>query len=464
MPVPKQAGDPVVGGTINQTGTFVLRAERVGRETLLARIVQLVAAAQRSRAPVQRLADAVAARFVPAVIAIAMVTYLAWLALGPEPRWAHALVSAVAVLVIACPCALGLATPMSIMIGVGRGAQAGVLVKDAEALELLGAAQTVCLDKTGTLTEGRPAVTQVVAADGAAGPADRAGDELLRAAAALEQPSEHPLAAAVVRAARERGLAAGAVEQFQATPGGGVSGRLAGRPWLLGSADWLRAQGVTGLDGPPAALAGLQSRGQTIIGLAGDGRLAGWLALADPLKATTAEAVRELHALGLQIILLTGDAPDAARAVARELGLDDVRARLTPADKHAAVRALRDAGRRVIMAGDGINDAPALAAADVGVAMGHGTDIAMHSAGVTLVKGDLRGLVKAIRLSHAVRRNIRQNLFFAFAYNSLGIPLAAGALYPFCGLLLSPVLAGAAMSASDLCVVGNALRLRRLRL
>ena len=473
VPAPKQAGDQVAGGTINQTGTFVLQAERVGRETLLARIVQMVAAAQRSRAPAQRLADRVAAVFVPTVIGIAVLTCGLWFWLGPEPRWANALVSAVAVLVIACPCALGLATPMSIMIGVGRGAQAGVLVKDAEALELLGRADTLCVDKTGTLTEGKPSVTRILVSETREGsPAPRAAavrftkkeDEILGIAAALEQHSEHPLAAAVVRAARERGLPPGDAEHFLATPGGGVAGLVAGHALLIGREDWLRAQGVAGLDDQREAIEELNRQGQTIIGIARDSRLAGWIALADPIKATTPEALRDLHRLGLKIILLTGDAEAAARTVARELGLDEVNARVTPADKLKIIQQLRAAGHRVVMAGDGINDAPALAAADVGVAMGTGTDIAMQSAGLTLVKGDLRGLVKAIRLSRAVRRNIRQNLFFAFAYNALGIPLAAGALYPFCGLLLSPVIAGAAMSFSDLSVVGNALRLRRLRL
>ncbi len=474
LPIPKQAGDKVTGGTLNQTGAFVMRAEKVGRETLLAHIVQMVAQAQRSRAPVQRLADRVAAVFVPVVVGIAALTFLLWIVCGPEPRWANALVCAVAVLVIACPCALGLATPMSIMIGVGRGAQAGVLVKDAEALELLGGADTLCLDKTGTLTEGRPAVIKILVSDlwtgppvpraGREVPPTKAEDEVLGRAAALEQHSEHPLADAVVRAARQHGLANDNAEHFHATPGGGIEGIVAGQAILVGNESWLAERGVAGLNARQDEIAALHRRGQTTIGVAVAGQLAGWIALADPIKPTTAEAVRELHQLGLKIVMLTGDVAATAQTVAQELGIDEVHARVTPAEKHRVVQELRAAGRRVAMAGDGINDAPALAAAEVGIAMGNGTDIAMQSAGVTLVKGDLRGLVKAIRLSRAVRRNIRQNLFFAFAYNTLGIPLAAGALYPLCGLLLSPVLAGAAMSCSDLCVVGNALRLRGLRL
>jgi len=480
LPVSKQAGDPVTGGTLNQTGAFVMRAEKVGRETLLAHIVQMVAQAQRSRAPVQRLADRVAAVFVPAVVSIAALTLLLWLFFGPEPRWANALVCAVAVLVISCPCALGLATPMSIMIGVGRGAQDGILVREAAALETLGIVDTLAVDKTGTLTEGKPEVTQILTSELWAGlpaprtsPNENAGleappttkeNDILGIAAALEQHSEHPLAAAVVRAARQRGLAVGDAGQFQATPGGGIEGQVAGQAVLVGNESWLAERGVAGLGARQAEIAALHERGQITIGVAVAGRLAGWIAAADPIKATTAEAIRELHRLGLKIVMLTGDIAATAQTVARELGIDEVRARVTPAEKHRVVQELRAAGRRVAMAGDGINDAPALAAAEVGIAMGHGTDIAMQSAGITLVKGDLRGLVKAIHLSRAVRRNIRQNLFFAFAYNAIGIPLAAGALYPLTGTLLSPVLAGAAMSFSDVSVVGNALRLRRARL
>ena len=480
VPAPKQAGDKVTGGTVNQTGAFVMRAEKVGRETLLARIVQLVAQAQRSRAPVQRLADRVAAVFVPAVVGIAALTFLVWLGFGPEPRWANALVCAVAVLVIACPCALGLATPMSIMIGVGRGAQEGILVKNAEALELLGIADTLAVDKTGTLTEGKPKVTQIYSADVGAAKSCRDKDtdvdrrnvlrllpeeeRILQLAAALEQHSEHPLAAAIVQAAKERGLPVGDAEDFHATPGGGIEGTIAGQNILIGSENWLAERGVTGLDARQVETVALHQRGETTIGVAVDGRLAGWIAAADPIKPTTAEAIRELHRRGLKIVMLTGDIEATAQTVARELGIDEVRARVTPAEKHRVIQELRAAGRRVVMAGDGINDAPALAAAEVGVAMGHGTDIAMQSAGLTLVKGDLRGLVRAIHLSRAVRRNIRQNLFFAFAYNLIGIPLAAGVLYPLTGTLLSPVLAGAAMSFSDVSVVGNALRLRGVRL
>lgn len=474
LPVPKQTGDKVTGGTLNQTGAFVMRADKVGRETLLARIVQLVAQAQRSRAPVQRLADRVAAVFVPAVVGIAVLTFLVWLMLGPEPRWANALVCAVTVLVIACPCALGLATPMSIMIGVGRGAQEGILVKDAEALELLGVANTLAIDKTGTLTEGKPEVTQILVSElWAELPTLRAErkiqptqaeNEILGFAAALEQHSEHPLAAAVVRAARQHGLTMGSAKNFHATPGGGIAGDVMHQAVLVGSASWLAERGVAGLDARQDEIAALHQRGQTTVGVAVAGRLTGWIAAADPIKATAAEAIRELHRLGLKIVMLTGDIEATAQTVARKLGLDDVRARMTPAEKYRVIQELRATGRRVAMAGDGINDAPALAAAEVGIAMGNGTDVAIQSAGITLVKGDLRGLVRAIHLSRAVRRNIRQNLCFAFAYNLIGIPLAAGVLYPLTGTLLSPVLAGAAMSFSDISVVGNALRLRHTRL
>lgn len=459
LPVTKRKDDRVTGGTLNQTGAFTMRAEKVGRETLLARIVQMVAQAQRSRAPVQRLADRVAAVFVPVVVSIAALTFILWVAFGPEPRLANAIVCAVAVLVIACPCALGLATPMSIMIGVGRGAQDGILVREAAALETLGLVDTLAVDKTGTLTEGRPEVTQLLPAQTTLNE-----NQLLQFAAALEQHSEHPLASAVLRAARQRGLKLSTAENFHATPGGGIEGNVAGQAVLIGSECWLAERGVSGLDGRRAEITALHLRGQTTIGVAVAGQLAGWIAAADPIKATTAEALRELHRLGLRLVMLTGDSVATAQTVAKELGIDEVRARVTPTEKHRVVQELRSAGRRVAMAGDGINDAPALAAAEVGIAMGNGTDIAMQSASITLVKGDLRGLVKAIHLSHAVRRNIRQNLFFAFAYNAIGIPLAAGALYPFTGTLLSPVLAGAAMSFSDLSVVGNALRLRRTRL
>ena len=481
LPVSKRDGDKVTGGTLNQTGAFVMRAEKVGRETLLARIVQMVAQAQRSRAPVQRLADRVAAVFVPVVVSIAALTFIIWLTVGPEPRLANAIVCAVAVLVIACPCALGLATPMSIMIGVGRGARDGILVREAAALETLGIVDTLAVDKTGTLTEGKPEVTQLLPTTlwaGLSSPANpdptetpttktlstKAENDLLSLAAALEQHSEHPLAAAVVRAAQKNNFSIPSATDFKATPGGGIEGNVAGQAVLVGSESWLAERGVSGLDARRDEIAALHLRGQTTIGVAVAGELAGWIAAADPIKATTAEAIRELHRLGLKIVMLTGDIEATAQTVAKELGIDEVRARVTPTEKHRVVQELRAAGRRVAMAGDGINDAPALAAAEVGIAMGNGTDIAMQSAGLTLVKGDLRGLVKAIHLSRAVRRNIRQNLFFAFAYNAIGIPLAAGVLYPFTGTLLSPVLAGAAMSFSDVSVVGNALRLRRARL
>jgi Cu+-exporting ATPase len=458
LPVEKHAGVPVIGGTVNGTGSFVMRAERVGHDTLLARMVQLVAEAQRSRAPIQGLADKTAALFVPAVIGIALLTFALWFFLGPEPRLAHAIVNAVAVLIIACPCALGLATPMSIMVGVGRGAQAGVLVKNAEALERLETVTTLVVDKTGTLTEGKPVLQACVPAAGVAEP------DLLTLVASLEQSSEHPLAAAIVNAARTRGLALKPVSDFRSVTGGGVAGQVDGRRVLVGTLDFLRHELATGVDtlAEPGRLR--QEQGQTVVFAAVNGQAAGLLAVADPIKATTAEALGELHALGLKIVMLTGDNQRTAAAVAKSLGIDAVEAEVTPQGKIDRVRAFRQAGQRVAMAGDGINDAPALAAADVGIAMGTGTDVAMQSAGITLVKGDLRGIAKAIRLSRATLRNIRQNLFFAFAYNALGIPIAAGLLYPWTGLLLSPMLAGAAMSLSSVSVISNSLRLRSVTL
>jgi Cu+-exporting ATPase len=454
LPVEKNAGDAVTGGTINGTGSFLFRAARVGSETVLARIVQMVADAQRSRAPIQALADKVAGYFVPAVIGTAVVTFAVWLAVGPEPRLAHAMVNAVAVLIIACPCALGLATPMSIMVGVGRGAQAGVLVKNAEAIEQLEKVDTLVIDKTGTLTEGRPRLVEVRPAPGFA------ADELLAAAAAVEQASEHPLAAAIVTGAKERNVTPPAARNFQSTTGGGVSAEVEGRTVLVGRIAFHETLGVTGADVLAGAAAPLQDEGQTAIFVAISGRAAGFLTVADPIKASTPEAIRSLHALGLKIHMLTGDNERTAAAVARRLGIDHVEAGVAPAEKHARIEALRRGGAIVAMAGDGINDAPALAAADVGIAMGTGADVAMESAGITLVKGDLRGIGRAIALSRALMRNIRQNLFFAFLYNALGIPIAAGALYPFFGLLLSPVIAGVAMSFSSVSVITNALRLR----
>ena len=463
MPVAKTAGDWVTGATLNQTGTFLMRAERVGRETLLAQIIEMVAAAQRSRAPVQRLADVVSAWFVPAVMGAAVITLALWLWLGtnpslaatPEKAAARALANAVAVLIIACPCALGLATPMSIMVGVGRGAQEGVLVKNAEALETLEKVDTIVLDKTGTLTEGRPRVVRILPQPGL----DDAG--LLRLAAAVEARSEHPLAAAILRAARDRGLDLAPVEQFNSSTGGGVTGRVGGHAVAVGNAAFLEEQGALGLAGAQQDAADCQSLAQTVIFVALDGKLAGALAVADPVKATAAAAIQRLHQMGLHIVMLTGDNEQTARLVAKQLRIDDVRAQAGPRRKIDEVRRLRQASRIVAMAGDGINDAPALAAAQVGIAMGTGTDVAMASAGITLVKGDLQGVVKAIELSRKVMRNIRQNLFFAFVYNAAGIPVAAGLLYPFFGILLNPMLAAAAMSLSSVCVIGNALRLRK---
>jgi Cu+-exporting ATPase len=458
LPVEKEPDSSVTGGTINGTGTFLFRAEHVGRETMLARIVQMVGEAQRSRAPIQALADRVAGYFVPAVLVIAGITFVLWFWLGPEPRLAYAIVNAVAVLIIACPCALGLATPMSIMVGVGRGAQNGILVKNAEAFERLAKVTTLVVDKTGTLTEGKPRLIEIQPAAGFT------AEQILKAAAALEQTSEHPLATAIVAAAKERSLALPAVEDFHSTTGGGVNGRAGGASIHVGKVDFLKAAGVREIDPLLERAAAFQDQGQTAIFVAMDGKAAGFLTVSDPIKDSTPEAIRTLREAGLKIWMLTGDNERTAKAVARELNLDEVRAGVAPADKHAHVESLRRNGEIVAMAGDGINDAPALAAADVGIAMGTGTDVAMESAGITLVKGDLRGIARGIVLSRAVMRNIRQNLFFAFIYNGLGIPLAAGALYPVFGLLLSPVIAGAAMSFSSVSVIANSLRLRTTRL
>lgn len=458
LPVEKTPGAKVSGGTVNTTGGMVMKAERVGSETMLAQIVNLVAQAQRSRAPIQALADKVAAWFVPVVLAIAALTFVAWLAWGPEPRLAYAITNAVAVLIIACPCALGLATPMSVMVGIGRGAQMGVLIRNAEAIERLARLDTLAVDKTGTLTEGRPKVAQVLPVGGF----DE--QELLRLTASLEQGSEHPLAHAVVVAARERPLPLEAAKDFQSTTAGGVAGTIGGRRVLVGKADFLRGHGTADITTLESLAAPFQAKGATAILVAVDGCAAGVLTVADPIKSTTPQALAELRELGVNVLMLTGDNPRTAEAVSRELGIADFQAGVTPHDKHEKVKSLKAAGRIVGMAGDGINDAPALAAADVGIAMGTGTDIAMESAGVTLVKGDLRGIVRAIRLGRAMMRNIRQNLFFAFIYNAIGIPVAAGALYPFFGVLLSPILAGAAMSLSSVSVIANALRLRRWRL
>ena len=458
MPVEKAIGDRVIGGTVNQTGSFLMEAERVGSETMLAQIVEMVAQAQRSRAPVQGLADKVAAWFVPAVMAVAALTFIVWASIGPEPRFAYAIVNAVAALIIACPCALGLATPMSIMVGVGRGAQAGVLIKNAEAIELMEKVNTLVIDKTGTLTEGKPRLTTIMASEGIN------ENELLAAAAAIEQQSEHPLASAIARGAQDRHLQIAKATNFQSSTGAGVGGEVDGRRVLVGKPQFLKTQNIRGLDQLEAKAVELQEEGQTAIFVAIDGRAAGILAVSDPIKESAPAIIGRLHQLGIKIIMLTGDNERTARSVAKKLGLDEVEAGVNPQRKHERVRKLREEGNVVAMAGDGINDAPALAVADVGIAMGTGADVAMESADITLVKGDLRGIEKAIQLSRAVMHNIRQNLFFAFVYNALGIPVAAGALYPFFGTLLNPMIAGAAMSFSSVSVIVNALRLRNVRL
>ncbi|RYZ41813.1 MAG: heavy metal translocating P-type ATPase [Myxococcaceae bacterium] len=456
VPVEKAKGAKVTGGTVNGTGSLVLRAERVGRDTLLSRIVQRVSEAQRTRAPIQRLADRVAGVFVPAVIAVAVVTAGVWAVWGPEPRLAHAVVNAVAVLIIACPCALGLATPMSVMVGTGQGARLGVLIRDAAALERMAAVDTLVVDKTGTLTEGKPRLVSVEPVQG--------GDAtvLLRRAASLERGSEHPLAAALVAGARERGVSLVGVEGFRSLPGQGVRGRVDGHDIALGNAALMQALGVS-VDTLTERAEALRREGQTVVLVSVDGRAAGLLGVEDPVKASTPEALSLLRNEGLRVVMLTGDSPTTAHAVARRLGITEVLAGVQPDAKGDAVKHLQSQGRVVAMAGDGVNDAPALAQADVGIAMGTGTDIAMESAGVTLVKGDLRGIARARRLSQGVLRNIRQNLFFAFVYNLLGVPLAAGVLYPVFGLLLSPLFASAAMSLSSVSVIANALRLRRLK-
>ncbi len=499
LPVEKNVGDKVTGGTVNGTGGFIMRTEKIGRDTMLAQIVNMVAEAQRSRAPIQGMADKVATIFVPTVVAVAILTFALWMGFGPEPRLAYAIVNAVAVLIIACPCALGLATPMSIMVGIGRGAQEGVLMKSAEALERLEKITTLIVDKTGTLTEGKPRLMETITVEGFE------QNELLRLAASLEQSSEHPLAAAIVNGAKTKilgdSLKSGAgilpalrassprignsgkmpgsgrleacptgslnletVADFRSVTGGGVVGRVANKTVLVGKPNFLRAEGVTDLGNLESQAEQLQQTGQTVVFVAVDKKAAGLLAVADPIKSTTADAIRDLHALGLEIVMVTGDNRRTADAVAKTLGIDSVEAEVEPQAKSARVQKLRQEGKIVAMAGDGINDAPALAAADVGIAMGTGTDVAMQSAGVTLVKGDLRAIAKAIHLSRATMHNIRQNLFFAFFYNALGIPIAAGLLYPFFGVLLSPIIAGAAMSLSSVSVISNALRLRHAKL
>jgi Cu+-exporting ATPase len=457
MAVGKTSGDTLIGATVNGTGSLVMRAERVGAETVLSRIVHMVGEAQRSRAPIQKLADVVAGYFVPVVVLVAVLTFVVWALVGPEPRMAHAIVNAVAVLIIACPCALGLATPMSIMVATGRGASAGVLFKNAEAVETLRGVDTLVVDKTGTLTEGRPALVAIEPIG------DMPAQRILQLAASLERSSEHPLAEAIVRGAVDQGVDLLDVEGFESRTGRGVIGIVDGAQVALGNRKLMEELGVDAA----AMLARadeLRAGGQTVMLASVDGAPAGVLAVADPIKETTLEAIQGLHAAGVRIVMLTGDSRKTAEAVAAQLGLDDVRAEVLPEDKVNAVRQLQREGHTVAMAGDGINDAPALAAADVGIAMGTGTDVAMESAGITLVKGDLRGIVRARRLSAATMRNIKQNLFFAFAYNALGVPVAAGALYPVFGLLLSPMLAAAAMSFSSVSVIANALRLRRVAL
>jgi Cu+-exporting ATPase len=453
IPVEKTAGDRVTGGTLNGSGSFDLRVDRTGAETTLAQVVEMVAEAQRSRAPIQALADTVSGYFVPAVIAIAVLAFIAWLFFGPAPQLAYALVAAVSVLIIACPCALGLATPISIMVATGRGAQDGVLVRNAAALERLAAVNTLIADKTGTLTEGKPALTGVEIAPGFK------PDEVLRLAASLEAGSEHPLAAAILRGVEERDVKPAKVEGFEAVTGQGVKGRINGRVAALGNARLMESFGV---DVAPLAKAAEARRkqGETVMFLGADGKLAGFVAVADPIKPTAAEAIAKLHRLGLKIVMATGDNETTARAVAARLGIDEVHAGLRPEDKLTLIADLQRKGQVVAMAGDGINDAPALAKADVGIAMGTGADVAMESAGLTLLKGDLRGVVRGVKLARATMRNIKQNLFFAFVYNALGVPIAAGMLYPFFGILLSPIIAAAAMSLSSVSVVGNALRLR----
>lgn len=457
VPVEKRAGERLIGATVNGTGSLLMRAERVGSDTLLARIVRMVGEAQRSRAPVQKLVDVVAGYFVPAVVIVAVATLLVWGVWGPEPRLAHAIVNAVAVLIIACPCALGLATPMSIMVGTGKGAMLGVLIKNAEALEVLEKVDTIVIDKTGTLTEGKPELVAVQATSGFT------DDEVLRLAASLGVASEHPLSGAIVRGAKNRGMTLGQIHDFESFSGRGITGRVGGQAVALGNMKLLQGLSIDSQELPRLAEAG-RSGGQTVMLVAIDGKAAGLIGVADPIKESTPEAIAKLHAEGLRVVMLTGDSRTTAHAVAARLDIDQVEAEILPEQKAEIVGKLQQAGRIVAMAGDGINDAPALARAHVGIAMGTGTDVAMESAGVTLVKGDLRGIVRARRLSRMVMRNIRQNLFFAFIYNSLGVPVAAGVLYPFLGLLLSPVIAAAAMSFSSVSVIANSLRMRKAQI
>jgi len=453
IPVEKEAGSKVTGATVNATGSFIMRAERIGKDTLLAQIVKMVSEAQRSRAPIQRLADLVSAYFVPAVIGIAILTFAIWAWIGPEPRLAHALVNAIAVLIIACPCALGLATPMSIMVGTGRGATAGVLIKNAEALETFEKIDTVVVDKTGTLTEGKPKLMSMMTLG-------FSEDEILSLAASLEKQSEHPLAEAIVHAAKEKKLALKDVKDFKYEKGKGITGIVDGKQVLIGSVKIMEEKGIN-ISNFSAKTDQLRSEGQGIIFIAINGKSAGFLSVADPIKESTLEAIRLLHSEGIKIVMLTGDNLQTAQAVGKKVGIDEIQAEVLPEDKEKHVRKLQEQGRKVAMAGDGINDAPALARAHVGIAMGSGTDVAMQSAGIVLIKGDLRGIAKARKLSRATMWNIRQNLFFAFIYNALGVPIAAGLLYPFFGILLSPIIASASMAFSSVSVIGNSLRLRK---
>jgi Cu+-exporting ATPase len=457
MPVSKAEGARAIGGTVNQSGGLIVRADRIGRDTMLARIVDMVARAQRSRAPIQRLADRVAGWFVPAVIAAALLAFAAWMLFGPEPRFTFGLVAAVTVLIIACPCALGLATPMSIMVGIGRGAHSGILIRDAEALEQFERIDTIVLDKTGTLTEGKPKVVAIIPADGFE------ENQLLRLAASVERGSEHPLAQAILQAASDRKLAIGEIRDFASASGKGATGMVDGKAVALGNALLMSELKIVTADLDSAAEAARQD-GATAIFISVAGRVAGIIAIADPVKASARNALQVLRQDGLRIVMLTGDNPTTARAVAKSLGIDEVEAGVLPERKSEVVQRLRNEGRRVAMVGDGVNDAPALAAADVGIAMGGGTDVAIESAGVTLLTGDLMGLVRARRLSVATMRNIRQNLAFAFLYNAAGVPIAAGVLYPVFGILLSPMVGAAAMALSSVSVIGNALRLARARL
>ena len=457
IPVEKNAGDKVTGGTVNGTGGFIMKATRVGEDTMLSQIVKMVSEAQRSRAPIQRRADTVSGWFVPAVVVIAIITFVVWSIYGPEPAMAFATVNAVAVLIIACPCALGLATPMSIMVGTGKGAQNGILIKNAEALETLEKVDTIVVDKTGTLTEGRPKLVLIEPQS------PFTEDELLSLAASVEKGSEHPLAAAIVKGAEERGAKISSASEFSSVTGEGVEARVDGRKVALGNAKMMKRIGAHD-DAIAAAAEKHRREGQTVMFIAVDGKPAGLIGVADPIKETTPEAIRALHEAGVKVVMLTGDSRATAEAVGAKIGIDEIHADVSPEDKNRIVRELQETGAKVAMAGDGINDAPALAQADVGIAMGTGTDVAMESAGVTLVKGDLRGVARARRLSQATMRNIRQNLFFAFIYNALGVPVAAGVLYPVFGLLLSPMIAAAAMSFSSVSVIGNALRLRGAKL